>query len=189
VACHRFSSSPTLHPPPARCHLPSVFVTSLPPNHSQLSASNWSYLYTGMLPRLISFVCHSYENTGGVGYSSQNGTQHLQKTGGGASRARSSISGRAQPYFPSSVHSSKFRMLQVLCLPLLRKLPGCGGILPILGLATASLVTLPLTARQVPRSGTRSGRRDASRTHGRRGVRRSKVPLRRHRGRGCGRAA
>ncbi len=27
----------------------------------------WSYLQTGTLPRLISFVCHSYENTGGVG--------------------------------------------------------------------------------------------------------------------------
>jgi len=26
-----------------------------------------SYRYTGTLPRLISFVCHSYENTGGVG--------------------------------------------------------------------------------------------------------------------------
>jgi len=30
-------------------------------------APSWSYLYTGTLPRLISFVCHSYENTGGVG--------------------------------------------------------------------------------------------------------------------------
>src|SRR5713101_1570881 len=27
----------------------------------------WSYRYTGTLPRLISFVSHSYENTGGVG--------------------------------------------------------------------------------------------------------------------------
>ncbi len=27
----------------------------------------WSYRYTGTLPRLISFVCHSYANTGGVG--------------------------------------------------------------------------------------------------------------------------
>jgi hypothetical protein len=26
----------------------------------------WSYLHTGTLPRLISFVSHSYENTGGV---------------------------------------------------------------------------------------------------------------------------
>src|SRR5216683_5861294 len=27
----------------------------------------WSYRYTGTLPRLISFVSHSYANTGGVG--------------------------------------------------------------------------------------------------------------------------
>src|SRR5713226_9419814 len=27
----------------------------------------WSYPYTGTLPRLISFLSHSYENTGGVG--------------------------------------------------------------------------------------------------------------------------
>src|SRR6266851_9769312 len=32
---------------------------------------------------------------------------------------------------PSSVHSSKFRILQSLCLQLLRKHRGCGGILPI----------------------------------------------------------
>src|SRR5260370_28512280 len=36
------------------------------------------------------------------------------------------------PSLPSSVHSSKFRIPQVLHLQLLRKLPGCGGILPIL---------------------------------------------------------
>src|SRR5216683_1920794 len=29
--------------------------------------SHWSYLHTGTLPRLISFVSHSCENTGGVG--------------------------------------------------------------------------------------------------------------------------
>src|SRR6266852_2571777 len=28
---------------------------------------HWSYHHTGTLPRLISFVSHSYENTGGVG--------------------------------------------------------------------------------------------------------------------------
>ncbi len=37
---------------------------------------------------------------------------------------------------PSSVHSSKFRIPQVLCLPLLRKLPGCIPTIPILELAT-----------------------------------------------------
>jgi hypothetical protein len=38
----------------------------------------------------------------------------------------------AFPHLPSSVHTSKFRIPQLLCLPLLRKQPGCGGILPIL---------------------------------------------------------
>src|SRR5260370_42563625 len=33
---------------------------------------------------------------------------------------------------PSSVHSSKFRIPQPLCLPLLRKLPGCVPTIPIL---------------------------------------------------------
>src|SRR5260370_17737641 len=32
---------------------------------------------------------------------------------------------------PSSVPSSKFRILQLLCLQLIRKHRGCGGILPI----------------------------------------------------------
>jgi hypothetical protein len=35
---------------------------------------------------------------------------------------------------PFSVYSSKFRIPQALCLPLLRKHRGCGGILPILEL-------------------------------------------------------
>src|SRR5260370_149094 len=35
----------------------------------------WSYRYTGTLPRLISFLSHSYENTRGGGYSSHFG-QH-----------------------------------------------------------------------------------------------------------------
>jgi hypothetical protein len=38
---------------------------------------------------------------------------------------------RWNPNLPPSVHSSKFRIPQVLCLPLLRKHPGCGGFLPI----------------------------------------------------------
>ena len=36
------------------------------------------------------------------------------------------------PALPSSVYSSKFRILQPLCLPLLRKLPGCVPTIPIL---------------------------------------------------------
>src|SRR5713226_9105523 len=47
---------------------------------------------------------------------------------------------RGNPNLPFSVHTSKFRIPQLLCLPLacpersrrIRKLPGCGGILPIL---------------------------------------------------------
>jgi hypothetical protein len=42
---------------------------------------------------------------------------------------------------PSSVHSSKFRIPQVFCLPFLRKHPGWGGILPIL--ETDSVPVLP----------------------------------------------
>ncbi len=38
------------------------------------------------------------------------------------------------PHIPSSVRSSKFRILQTLCLPLLRKLPGCIPTIPILEL-------------------------------------------------------
>jgi len=34
-----------------------------------------SYQYIGTLPRLIPFVCHSYENCRGRGYSSQSGTR------------------------------------------------------------------------------------------------------------------
>src|SRR2546428_5454743 len=51
--------------------------------------------------------------------------------------------------FQSSVCSSKFHMLQVLCLPLLRKLPGCGGILPILELAPRH-PSLPRTSAPLP---------------------------------------
>src|SRR5437899_3284321 len=36
----------------------------------------------------------------------------------------------ALPALPSSVSSSKFRILQLLCLPLLRKLPGCVPPIP-----------------------------------------------------------
>jgi len=38
------------------------------------SCAAWSHQYTGTLPRLISFACHSYENTGVWGHSSQFGT-------------------------------------------------------------------------------------------------------------------
>jgi hypothetical protein len=42
---------------------------------------------------------------------------------------------------PFSVHSSMFRIPQPLYLPLLRKHPGCGGILPILERADAPLAS------------------------------------------------
>ena len=42
---------------------------------------------------------------------------------------------RWNPNLPSSVHTSKFRIPQPLCLPLLRKHRGCPGILPILELS------------------------------------------------------
>src|SRR5258708_476543 len=63
--------------------------------------------------------------------------QHLQKTRGShpSSQKRFSFSCPAHPFkphLPSSVHSSKFRIPQPLCLPLLRKLPGCVPTIPIL---------------------------------------------------------
>jgi hypothetical protein len=38
------------------------------------SVHSWSYLHTGMLPRLISFVCHSYENCRVCTQNSHSGT-------------------------------------------------------------------------------------------------------------------
>ena len=40
---------------------------ALDPFSMARSRPPWSYHQTGTLPRLIFFVCHSYENTGGVG--------------------------------------------------------------------------------------------------------------------------
>jgi len=55
------------HGPPVPPSFMSLLRAVLPihcdPNHQV----NWSYLSTGPLPRLISCICHSYENTGGVG--------------------------------------------------------------------------------------------------------------------------
>src|SRR6267378_2835898 len=53
--------------------------------------------------------------------------QHLQKTGGHVLQTKyffSVLAPFACPCLPSSVRSSKFRIPQPLCLPLLRKLPG-----------------------------------------------------------------
>ncbi len=46
---------------------------------SSRSAYQWSYLHTGILPPVNSFVCHSYENCRGVGYSSHSGTEYPTK--------------------------------------------------------------------------------------------------------------
>jgi hypothetical protein len=66
----------------------------------------------------------------------------LTKNGGHAVQAKCAVSTpngvtpiALSNYLQSSVHTSKFRIPQVLCLPLLRKHRGCGGILPILELA------------------------------------------------------
>jgi len=53
------------------------------------------------------------------------------KNTGGGGRAIS-VSRSIRGCLPSSVHSSKFRIPQVLYLPLLRKLPGCVPKIPIL---------------------------------------------------------
>src|SRR5207245_5764917 len=62
--------------------------------------------------------------------------QHLQNTGGGDQSKAIFHLTPYSTYLPSSVYSSKFRIPQPLCLPLLRKLPGVWGILPILELAS-----------------------------------------------------
>src|SRR6267143_3953377 len=46
---------------------PAVLLTHFANRNCPL----WSYRYTGTLPRLISFVSHSYENIGDGGDSSQ----------------------------------------------------------------------------------------------------------------------
>src|SRR5258708_465513 len=43
---------------------PRAVLLTLP---SDGNRPHWSYHHTGTLPRLISFVSHSYANTGGVG--------------------------------------------------------------------------------------------------------------------------
>src|SRR5216684_5102873 len=47
-----------------RASMGHAVLLTLPSDHSYPA---WSYRHTGTLPRLISFVSHSYENTGGVG--------------------------------------------------------------------------------------------------------------------------
>jgi len=54
------------------CYVFHVFAAmqarrTLHPLSMAYSCPTWSYHHTGTLPRLISFICHSCENTGGVG--------------------------------------------------------------------------------------------------------------------------
>ncbi len=61
--------------PPRKCCKQKTYTLAKPfkcntyGNHGgrDAMASHWSYHHTGTLFRLISFICHSYENTGGVG--------------------------------------------------------------------------------------------------------------------------
>ena len=76
------------------------------------------------------------------------------------------------PCFPSSVHSSKLRIPQVLYLPLLRKQRGCGGILSILELiphpASPELAPTPVLSSGFLPLLRRKKRATNDRTHSRR---------------------
>src|SRR5260370_25823914 len=49
-----------------RSALIDAFPSFLSSLHHYLTTSSWSYHHTGTLPRLISFVFHSYENCRGA---------------------------------------------------------------------------------------------------------------------------
>jgi hypothetical protein len=55
------------HAKPFRCN-----------TYKKQGGAAWSYTHTGTLPRLISFICHSYENTQVWGYSSHSGTRRIR---------------------------------------------------------------------------------------------------------------
>jgi hypothetical protein len=81
---------------------------------------------TNFLP-ITPLECAVTKNTGGADYR-----QRSSSTKPPSFLPRSAPPRLCAPTdLPSSVHSSKFRIPQVLYLPLLRKQPGCGGILPI----------------------------------------------------------
>src|SRR6266851_3391079 len=73
------SLAATLMEPPRKCCKQKTYARLMPqlnpldatltknPGEGDAITSHWSYRHTGTLPRLISFVSHSYENTGGVG--------------------------------------------------------------------------------------------------------------------------
>jgi hypothetical protein len=78
----------------------------------------------------------------------------------------------ALPCLPSSVHSSKLRIPQVLYLPLLRKQRGCGGIFSILELtphpASPKLASTPVLSSGFLPLLRRKKRATNDRTHSRR---------------------
>src|SRR6266581_5293162 len=71
--------------PPMRSHR-----ALLPNRKGPAHPPQWSYLHTGILPRLNSFVCHSYENCRGVGvfFPFWNGAEEGARTAKRASLAR-----------------------------------------------------------------------------------------------------
>ena len=62
---------------------------------------------------------------------------------------------------PSSVRSSKFRILQSLCLQLLRKHRGCGGILPISALIARPSALIARSSSELFTQNTCGGGREA----------------------------
>src|SRR5260370_37434877 len=80
-----------------------------------------------ILENLKPFRCNTYEKAGGGVVIMVN--QVLEKSHLPSSPFRVSAS-LWLPCLPFSVRTSKFRIPQLLCLPLLRKLPGCVPTVP-----------------------------------------------------------
>jgi hypothetical protein len=100
-----------------------------------------SYTYCALITPLESALLQVFilKNLKSIGINT------YKKPGGGAPVCYQPLTllfRASRIHLPFSGHSSNFRIPQVLCLParrggpLLRKLPGCGGILPILELAS-----------------------------------------------------
>src|SRR5258708_28135850 len=95
---------------------------------------SWSYHHTGTLPRLISFVSHSYANTGGVGVF----FPFWYKTiGGGDANSphySSSFFSHSCALFCAFLHFPRIQSFSFQSFPhsLPKNTGGLGGILPIL---------------------------------------------------------
>jgi len=105
---------------------------SLPSNRTpapgSVSARDRVFLFNSFLFTLFQTLLHSRKTQL---FCFQSTTNSFAKTPGVGGRAIS-VSRSIRGCLPSSVHSSKFRIPQVLYLPLLRKLPGCVPKIPIL---------------------------------------------------------